>query len=131
VSWSPLIWFGCVVSFHIGVETTLTLRDKQGRETGSLVVLLLDLTAGTTQAAVDVAGLDVGQRQSTSPAVPEPVQNATDLATTVPDSDDGTINLLKQVVDKTKLVANSVSKRSKVHIAPPQCKLHVTVLSFH
>jgi hypothetical protein len=45
VSWSSLVW-PHVVSFHIDIETTLILRDKQGRETGSLVVLPLGLDSG-------------------------------------------------------------------------------------
>src|ERR1700756_2256142 len=93
-----------VVSFHIAAGTTLALHDKRGREAGSLIVQLRDTTAQGPTAAVDGAIHDLAQGLPTSPAIPEPVG---DLASSV-------VNSLKQVVDKTKVVADFVNKTAKV-----------------
>jgi hypothetical protein len=107
------------VSIYIAVGTTLTLRDKHGQETGSLVVQLRDDAARLTQAPDDAPSHDARLERSPSPSAPEPAQSQTDLATTVQDSGDSVLNSLKLVVEKMEIVAKSVSNSIEVHVAPP------------
>jgi hypothetical protein len=65
VSWLSLIWLSHVVQFHIVIGTTLTLRDQEGQEVGSLVVQLLRPSTGANSASHDV-----GQGPFTHPRFP-------------------------------------------------------------
>ena len=96
--------------------TTLTLRDEQGQEAGSLVVQLLDITARAPQIAIDGASHDIELGLLTSSAIPELVQNTIDSAPELRDLGGDVVNSLKKVVEKTKTVADFVNKTAKVHI---------------
>ena len=117
MSWSrALLLLHSVVSFHIASGTTLTLHDKRGRETGSLIVRLRDTTAQAHTAAID--GAILSHCLPTSPAIPESVQNVIDSTTAIGDLASGVVSSLKQVVDKTKIVVDFVDKTAKVRVAP-------------
>ncbi|KAF8343194.1 uncharacterized protein EI90DRAFT_839340 [Cantharellus anzutake] len=100
-----------------GQRTTLVLRDKRGREAGSLIVQLRD--TAPLEASVDPvdnkAILGVDQESPTSPAVPEPVQNVISSAAAVQDLGSDVVKSLKQVVQKTKAVVDLVDKTAKLH----------------
>jgi hypothetical protein len=73
-------------------------------------VQLVDSTARANEAANDSAPHDV---LPTLPSIPEPTGNATE------GSGDSILDLLSQVVDKTKITADLADKTAKVHLALP------------
>jgi len=99
--------------------TTLTLRDTYGRETGSLVVKLLDpATPRTDEApAIDNASDNVEPEQDVPLPTPKPAQGAVEDPAVVEDSGDNILNLLRRVVDKTKAAADSVEKTAEVCVS--------------
>jgi len=99
--------------------TTLALRDARGRETGSLVVKLLDPAMPRTDRAlaIDSNSDNVGPGQDIPPPAPEPAHGAAEDSGVVEDSGDNITNLLRRVVDKTKTVADSVKKTAEVCVS--------------
>jgi hypothetical protein len=76
-------------------------------------VQLVDTTACVDEAATDGATNDVGPSLSTSPLILEPVRDA------IEDSGDDILNLLREVVDKTKIIANLAGETAEVSVPPP------------
>jgi hypothetical protein len=105
-----------MVSFYAATATTLTLFGKQGQDTGSLDVQLLDITTRAHRAAVDGANDDVERRLPTSPPIPEQIQGVINSAAAVKDLSTGVVHSLKQVIDKTRIVVDIVDKTAKVRV---------------
>jgi hypothetical protein len=80
-------------------------------------VRLLDITAGASKVAIDSASHDAHQGLPTSPPIPELYQTVIDSTAAVQTLGSGVANSLKQVVDKTKIVADFVDKAAKVRVA--------------
>jgi len=100
--------------------TTLTLHDVHGRETGSLVVMLLDPATsrpGDGALAIDTDSVNVGPEWDAPPPASERVQGVVTDPGAVEDCGDSILNLLRRVVDKSKAVADSVEKTTEVCVS--------------
>ena len=92
----------------------LPLCDDGGRETITLVVKLLDITPRVDEApAIESASHSVELRDA-SPPSRESARDAKGGG-----DDVSILHLLRELVDKTKTTANSISKTTEVRIAPP------------
>ena len=97
----------------------MTLRDTHGRETGSLVVRLLDpFTPRADEIpATDNASDNFEPEQDVATPTPEPAQGAVEDSGVVEDSGNSILNLMRRVVGRTKAVADSVEKTPEVCVA--------------
>ena len=92
----------------------LPLYDNSGRETTALVVKLLDLTPRADEApAIENASHSVELRDAL-PLRHKPARDAIKGG----GEDVSILNLLREVVDKTKTTANSIDETAEVRIAP-------------
>ena len=93
----------------------LPLCDGRGRETATLVVKLQDLTPRADEAPPNESTSHSVELRDASPPSREPARDAIKAG----GDNVSILNLLREVVDKTKTTANSIDKTVEVRIAPP------------
>lgn len=107
------------VDFHLGINLSLLKEERSAA--GELVVRLVRPDAhSATRAAIDDAECIIEQHAiASSPEMLGSIRNRLDQTTQALDLGGGIVDALRQLVDKTKTLADLIDKVAKVRLPIP------------